>query len=278
MATVPEIVTNKIIEQLDKGVVPWKKPWTGGFPINFVSKRPYSGINVLLLTISPFSSPFWMTYKQAKEKGGYIKKGEKSTLIVYRNTICKKEENEDGEETTKSYSLLRYYNVFNYEQTDGLENPFTEEEANEINPINCCEEVISNFQDKPIIKFEGTQALYSPSTDTIKSPKRQTFISAEAYYSTLFHELIHSTGHSFRLDRTSFKTEFGSEPYAKEELVAEIGASFLCGYCSIENSTLENSAAYIAGWLKKLKDDKRFIISAASLAQKAVNYIQKGEK
>jgi len=272
-----EIVTKQIMEKLEAGVIPWQKPWIGSdTPKNLISKKGYRGINLLLLAYSGFTSPYWITFKQCGKLGGQIKKGEKGTIIVFWKIINKKDK--DGEIIEdKHTSLLRYYRVWNTEQCeiDSKKVPVTEVEGAEFNPIERCEEIVSKMQLKPEIVFKENRAVYYPSKDLVNMPKPESFVTPEEYYSTLFHELAHSTGHRDRLDRKSLISyaPFGSSEYSKEELVAEITASFLCGVSNIENKTLDNSTSYIAGWLKKLKDDPKMVVLSAGQAQKASDFI-----
>lgn len=270
------IVTDRIIELLEQGTIPWSKCWSspeGGLPRNFISKKPYRGINSFLLAFAPYESPYWISFKQAKDLGGSVKKGEKSTLVVFWKIVKK---TEDGIE--KSIPLLRYYRVFNLDQCDIPEGKIPETQQVqefEHNPLDQCEGVIQGMQSRPEIKHEGSQAYYKPSTDEVTMPPRERFQDAESYYATLFHELAHSTGHSSRLNREGIKSvaSFGSADYSREELIAEMTSSFLCGVCEIENSTIQNSAAYLQGWIKKLKGDSKLIVQAAGKAQRASDYI-----
>lgn len=270
------IITDRIIELLEEGVVPWSKCWSspaGGVPQNFISKKPYRGINAFLLAFAPYQSPYWMTFKQAKDLGGSVKKGEKSTLVVFWKLLKK---TEDGEE--KSIPLLRYYRIFNLEQCDIPEDKIPETQQVEEfdnDPLEQCEAVVSQMKDCPEIRHEGFRAYYKPSVDQVTMPEREHFHDSEAYYATLFHELSHSTGHKSRLNRDGIKSisAFGSEDYSKEELIAEMSSSFLCGACGIENSTIERSAAYLQSWLKVLKSDSKMIIQAAGKAQKSADFI-----
>jgi antirestriction protein ArdC len=268
-----EIVTDKIIAALESGTAPWRKPWTAGLPKNAISKRPYSGINALLLSMAPYADNRWLTMKQANEKGGRIRKGEKSTLIIFWKQNPIKAENDNGAEIEKVIPLLHYYLVFNVDQCEGLNLPTPETKA--INPIAEAEAIITNMPNKPSVGFDGgDRAFYRPLSDSIHLPKRDCFESAGEYYSTLFHQLGHGTGHSSRLNRPALAevAPFGSETYSREELVAEFAAAFLCGQAGIQ-TTIDNSASYINGWLKKLRSDKKLAIIAASQGQKAADYI-----
>jgi antirestriction protein ArdC len=275
MPNVYEIVNNRILELLEQGTVPWRKPWNAatGMPKNLSSKKEYRGVNVFLLSCMPYSSPYWLTYKQATEKGGKVRKGEKSTLVVFWKLLAAGETGET--EATGKVPLLRYYNVFNLEQCEGIETPDPGETVNQFDPIDKAADIISGMPLKPEVKYGGNRAYYSPVLDYIQLPHLHTFESPEEYYNTMYHELVHSTGHANRLGRKSILESFyfGSHEYSKEELVAEMGAAFLSGYSGIENRTIENSAAYIKGWLSALKGDKKLLVLAAAQAQKAADYI-----
>jgi len=283
--SVYEIVTQKIIEQLENKVIPWKQPWnTQGFwPCNLISKRPYHGINVFLLAIQGYNNSYWVTYKQARENGGYVKKGEKSTIVVYWNFIevpKKKDEifkNESIEdiEDKEVIPFLRYYNVFNISQIEGLGSLIPEEESKQINfnPIKKCEDILKKYKDKPEIKFEGTRCFYNPAKDFVNIVDPDRFDSPELYYATFFHELIHSTGHKNRLNRKIRDNFNDMGEYGMEELVAEMGTSFLCNIAGISGETIDNTVGYIDGWLKQIRKNPKIVVFAASKAQKAVDYI-----
>lgn len=279
-----EEVTNKILKALDEGTVPWNKTWKidGRAHQNLISKKPYRGMNVWLTSLSAmqhgFSSPYWLTFKQAKSIGGNVKLHEKGTMITFWKFSDYKVENEEGEEETKTSAILRYYTVFNLDQCENIDPEKIPEALKEEDhdPIDCCEEVVRNYPPvAPRIYFKGDRACYNPVADDINLPKIGRFESPEAYYSTLFHELTHSTGHETRLKRDGVTERhfFGDHGYGCEELVAEMGAAFLCGHCGIEKVTLENSAAYIDGWRKKIKEDKKMVVKAAAKAQKAADFI-----
>jgi len=272
-----EQVTARIMEMLETGTVPWKKPWssTGGAR-NLVSKKPYRGINQFLLNCSPYSSPYWLTFNQARQKGGSVNKGEKSTAVVFWKWLDGKAvPDEDDNSTSGKVPLLRYYNVFNLEQIDGITAPVEEQPINPFSPIEQAEQIIRNMPHRPYIMYGGDRACYSPKLDNVKLPNQVAFKSPEEFYSTAFHELAHATGHSSRLSRKGIlePSYFGSHDYSQEELVAEFGASMLCGFAGIEQQTLENSAAYIQGWLKVLKNDQKLAIMAAGQAQRAADFI-----
>ena len=268
-----EIVSNQIIEQLDKGTVPWHKPWKDiGLPSNLISRKPYSGINVFLLAFQPYEQPYWLTMKQGNSLGGKVRKGEKSTMITFWKFLDKKDEN--GK--TSKIPLLRYYRVFNIAQFDGLKLPkYATEQPREFDPIESAEAIVKGYPEAPPIGHGGDRAYYKPSSDQIQMPVQEAFQSPEAYYSTLFHEMGHSTGHSSRLNRglDSNLAPFGSEDYSKEELVAEFCSAFLSAESGINQDGIAQSAAYIASWRKRLADDPKLVIGAASKAQRAANWI-----
>ena len=277
--SVYDIVTDKILSLLEEGTVPWRKPWkSSGGPRNLLSNREYRGINSFLLNCSPYSSPYWLTYRQATQKGGHVRKGEKSMLVVFWKFIEQKEKDDDSASPGSPQGkvpLLRYYRVFNLDQVEGIDPPADEQPINPFTPIEQAEQIIENMECKPTIQYGGDRAAYSPSLDLIKLPERTAFSSPEEFYSTAFHELAHATGHASRLARKGVTepSYFGSHSYSQEELVAEFGASMVCGVCGIEQQTIENSASYISGWLKVLKGDKRLAVIAAGQAQKAADLI-----
>lgn len=272
-----EIVTNRIIEELEKGVIPWEKPWTGirSGAFNRVSKKPYSLLNQMLLK----HTGEYATFKQWQNLGGRIKKGAKSEIVVFWKILQVEEEKENGEKENKNVPVLRYFNVFHISQVDGVEPlkiPFSD-----VEPIEGAEKIIKDYVNREHINFEecaNDKAYYSPSRDCVVVPKKEQYKFINEYYSTTFHELVHSTGHKSRLDRltTGANAAFGSETYSKEELVAEIGSANIMNLLGIETTkTFRNTVAYIQSWLQVLKNDNRFIVSAASKAEKAVDYILK---
>jgi antirestriction protein ArdC len=265
-------VTERVIQALEEGTVPWRKPWSAaGVPVNVRTGRPYRGVNVLLLGLTEHSDPRWGTYKAMRECGGQVRKGEKATAIVLWKPVTRKGENENGELSEHGYLLARCYNVFNAEQCDGLpELELSDQSEYVVN--DRAEEVINGYKSGPALLHGGDRACYSPAKDLVRMPEPESFSSSPEYYQTLFHELIHSTGHESRLARLE-PALFGSDPYAKEELIAELGASMLAGLIGLETSAGENSAAYIANWLEALRNDRKLIISAAAAAQKASDRI-----
>ena len=275
MPTVPEIITESILKQLEQGVTPWRKPWSTSIPRNLISKKPYRGLNVFLLATQGYGSPYWVTFNQAKQLGAHVRKGEKSTLVSFwKFNEYAKENRETGETENKTSVLLRYYRVFNIAQCDGLKALYGDDHK-PVNPIEECESIANRMPKSPRIE-QHSHAFYRSSADMVGMPSRNCFESPEAYYSTLFHELTHSTGHVSRLNRfaeNSTDHQFGSESYSKEELIAEMGAAMLTGIAGISHATLSNSASYLQAWINRLKSDSRLIISAASHAQKAADYI-----
>jgi antirestriction protein ArdC len=270
-----QIITDRILEQLKKGVIPWKKPWKAGdeTPRNFISKKPYRGINYLLLSNLGYKHPYYLTYKQAVSKGEKVRKGEKGYPIVFWKFI-RVEDEDTGRK--KNVPMLRYYTVFNIEQCDDISLPQVDgEEKPEFTPIEQCERVVKDMQNPPAIRENGgDQAVYFPSRDEIEIPKREQFNKPERFYSVLFHELSHSTGHQKRLNRTfGTSKSHKDKTYSKEELVAEMGASFLCGHCGIDTETVEDSASYIKSWLTAFQDDPKMVVSCAGKAQKAADYV-----
>lgn len=261
-------ITDKIIAKLEEGTVPWHQPW--GMAVNLKSGKSYTGINSLILGMAGYESKFWGTYNQIKALGGHVKKGSKAQTIIYWGLVEKKEINEEtGEkEVVRRFPILKTFKVFNFEQTADLIEPKVDTEVVNVDSI------IDGYEDCPVIDYGGDRAYYRPSTDSIGMPPRGNFDSDKKFASTLFHEIIHSTGHESRLNRDGLKNiNFGSQNYSQEELVAELGAAFLCNQVGIVEHTIDNSASYIAGWLKVLKNDKKMIVFAAAQAQKAADRI-----
>ena len=272
-----QIITDRLIAILEAGAVPWRKPWNYGDeigPLNLVSRKHYQGINCFLLACTTFSSPYWLTYRQAEQLGGNVRKGEKGSPVIFWKMYEK--EDAAAEDGKKRLPILRYYTVFNVEQCENITSP----EPNiatwhEHNPIEAAEAIQLAMPNRPTVEIGGARACYSPLRDHVQIPELFRYECAEEYYCTLFHELAHATGHQSRLNRDSVtgKHFFGDAVYSREELVAEMTAAFLCGHCGIENATIHNSAAYIQSWLKALRGDKRLAITAAAQAQKAADYI-----
>ena len=268
-------VTNKIIADLERGNLTRLQPWQAGHKAGPVSRplhaggKAYRGVNVLMLWAAAmekgYNCPLWLTYKQAAELGGQVRKGEKGSLVVYANTFTKTGTDDKGAEVETEIPFMKGYTVFNGEQVDGLPAHFyatvTPPNA-DIKPLDAAERL-----------HGGSSAFYSPSRDIVQMPELQTFRDAESYAATLCHELTHATRHETRLNRDLGRKRFGDAGYAMEELVAEIGAAFLCADLGITPETRDDHAAYIQSWLKVLKDDKRAIFTAASHAQKAADYL-----
>ena len=273
-----QIVTDEIIKKLDAGTVPWRQPWVGGeMPQNFITKRPYGGINAFLLWCSEYPHPYWLTFNQCVKAGGSVKKGEKGTLVVFwkKFPMVKVTNEKTGEEEDKVGFMLRYFKVFNVSQCDGLTIP-VKEARKTISPIVKCDALMIGYTDRPEVAVGGQRATYNTKTDVVNIPEQKSFHKDEQFYATLFHEFTHSTGAAKRLNRKGVAGEhkiFGSEDYSKEELIAEFGSAFLCAHAGIMPTTLADSASYIDHWKKELQADSRLLVSAASQAQKAANYI-----
>jgi antirestriction protein ArdC len=300
-----ESVTERILAELEAGVVPWRKPWVGGGPINVRNGRAYRGINVFLLALQARSDPRWGTYnamreaavRQAIKEGreivtetttvrgrqrvvvsevvngvrqrfdGGVDRGEKGTSIILWKPVTKRSKQEQGEDSDERYLLLKSYTVFNAEQAVGLAPWEPREYAND--PIERAQEIIDGYTG-PSISYGGSRASYSMMADKVECPSLPQFESSEAFYSTMFHELTHSTGIESRLGR-DMSGFFASIPYSKEELCAEMGAAMLCGVAGIDN--LDQSAAYVGNWLERLRDDRKLVVQAAAQAQRAADYI-----
>ena len=264
-------VTNKIIERLESGIVPWIKP--GALKVsadrNAISKKEYSGINRLILGMSGYSLPIWASFKQWEDLGATVKKGEKGTQVVFYSKIVKGEiKANDTHPDQSTYNLLKTYYVFNADQVEGIEFTKPDPVLTVFNPVPALDDRI--IKTGANIKHEGGRAFYQPGTDSITIPDRSTFLSESHYYATVLHELTHWSGAPHRLDRTKGK-RFADSAYAFEELVAEMGAAFLCADYQIEGEL--QHADYIGNWLTCLKNDNKAIFNAAALAQKAADYI-----
>src|ERR1035437_711201 len=268
------IVNDRIVEQLEQGIVPWKKPWReAGLPMNLISGKKYRGINVMLLGSLGYHQNCFLTFKQVKDLGGSVIKGEKPCPVVF----WKIEEKED-EKTKKlvKIPILRYHSVYNIAQCKKLpENKIPVIEISQNDPIQICEEIVANMAQAPEIKIGKSTAYYSPKYDHICIPPMESFESSEKFYGVLFHELVHSTGHESRLNRKELMKmdPFASKSYSIEELTAEMGACYLNSIAGIDNEGMDNNIAYIKTWLERLQNDKKFIFYASSNAQKAVDFI-----
>jgi len=275
-----DIITAKIIEKLKEGTIPWKKCWLSDIPQNFVTKQPYRGVNKLLTSITPYKNNNWITFIQAKKLGLNIKKGEKGTAVIYfrnRQTTLEDQSTDSGKQSFTGINNRPFcatHHIFNLDQTDYIE---PQEKKHDKKPqiTDRCEAIITKWKDRPEIRNIGNEAFYSYAGDYIQLPKKNAFYSIEEYYSTLFHEAIHSTGHPSRLNRKipERNKQKINDNYSEEELIAEIGASFLCDHAGIINSVIDNQTAYIKNWLKALSNDKTLILKASSLAQQAADYI-----
>jgi len=265
MSKVYDYVLEAIVKRLEEGDIPWKQPWHTSPSINYITRKPYRGINKLLLP----TGGEYLSFKQLTAKKGILKKKSKAHMVVFYSPY---EKEIDGK--IEKLFTLRYYNVYNLNDVEGIESKL---EIHEHNTIEEAETLLQNFSDKPQIEFSGDRAFYNAATDYIRIPELNKFDNPELYYATLFHELTHSTGHLNRLNRKTVSEcdGFGGQRYSKEELIAEIGAAMLCGTVGIESMTIENQTAYIQNWIKALQADKRLIIHAAGAAQKAADYILK---
>ncbi|MBQ2003120.1 MAG: DUF1738 domain-containing protein [Bacteroidaceae bacterium] len=285
-----QIVTDRIIAQLEAGQIPWQKPWINvdkrcELAVSYTTGKPYSLLNQMLLG----EPGEYITYKQCAERGGKVKSGEKSRMVVFWKMLAKdkKDDNgnpvmgKDGKPQKEMIPLLQYYNVFHIRQCDGIEPRHTNlepiEAPDDMMPDETAEEIITGYINRSgvtLVHHLSNRAFYRPSDDMVVLPEFEQFKAAAEYYSTAFHELTHSTGHPKRLNRLDKKASFGSENYSKEELVAEIGASALVNHVGLETeSSFRNNAAYVQNWLTALKNDKRLIVSASGKAEKAVNLI-----
>ena len=268
-----QAITDKVIDLLEQGTVPWVKPWSTVPPLS-IRGTGYRGINHFILSCAPYTDNRWLTFKEISARGGHVIKGEKHWPVVFFKWITK--EQSDGTTEGSTFPILVYYRVFNVEQTEGLELPPVETiEGGEFTPVESAEAIVADMPSPPKVETKGQQACYIPSTDTVEMPAKERFRNEESYYSVKLHELVHSTGHKSRLDRkeVSAPQPFGSADYSKEELVAEMGAAYLCGRAGILETTIDNSVSYIDGWLSKLRKDKKLLVIAAAQAQKAADYI-----
>lgn len=282
-----QTVTNRILEMLEKGEIPWNKPWHGGLEgaISYSTGRPYSLLNQFLLG----KEGEFLTFNQVKAAGGKVRKGAKSHMVVFFKMFVSKEfervkdeqGNEKMEEKEKRVPVLRYYYVFHIDDCEGIKSKLGKKPVCTLQPVEQAEKVLSDYYEREECSLEvklSDKAYYSPSKDEIVIPKLEQYDNAEEYYSTAFHETVHSTGHAKRLNR-DMEGHFGTKDYSKEELVAEMGAAFLLNHCHLDTPKVtKNNAAYIQGWAKQLRSDKKFIVSAASKAEKAVKYIITGER
>lgn len=269
-------VTDRIVQQLEQGVIPWHKPWTGlqSGAISGTTGKPYSLLNQMLLG----RPGEWFTWNQIQKLGGKVRKGEKSSMVVFwKQCPIKEEDPATGQKVERMIPMLKYFNVFHIDQTEGIEAKAIDPEAHDPATDNGADSIIADYLQRSGVKLEhrqGDEAFYSPSADRVVLPLREQFRDMAEYYSTAFHELTHSTGHRSRFDRLSRKAFFGNEEYSREELVAEIGAAALLNHCGIETvGSFKNSTAYIQSWLRALRNDKKMIVSASGAATKAFELI-----
>ncbi|TCZ55775.1 ArdC family protein [Roseicella aquatilis] len=276
-----QAVTDAIVAELEHGLKPWKRPWktTGaGFPLRH-NGQPYRGINTLVLwmtmTAKGYSSPYFMTYKQAASMGAQVRKGEKATTVTYSDTIRRTEEKPDGTQDERSIWFLKSYAVFNAGQIDGLPAHYypTLEPATAAPAERIAHADAFIAHTKADIRLGGERAFYTPNLDYIRMPDMETFVYPEAFYATLAHELGHWTGHPSRLNRETIVKRHSEEARAVEEILAELTAAFTCASLGIDHDLKQDSTAYIGSWLKVLASDKKFIFVAAAHAQRACDFL-----
>ena len=270
-------ITDQILAAMENARTTGRRLWDSqpSLPLNLTTNKPYSGINVLMLWAAGlsrgYSSPYWLTFKQAQTLGGQVRKGEHGTHCVFYKPWESTDTNAaTGETETTRGAVLKFFTVFNLDQIDGIQAP-AQEERQPFTAIADAERILSSSPAR--IAIGGTQAFYRPSDDTIRLPAREAFINAEAFYSVALHEVTHSTGHKTRLDR-DFSGRFGTESYAFEELIAELGSAFLNADLGILNATLPDHADYLSNWIAILKGDKKAILTAAAAASKAHGFIK----
>ena len=271
-----QMITDRMITEMEQGSIPWQKPWMGaGNAISHTTGKPYSLLNQILLG----RPGEYLTYNQACQEGGHVRKGEKAQMVVFWKWLDTKDE-ETGE--IRQVPFLRYYNVFHIDQCEGVIAKRTQTNPNPANPDETAEAIISEYIRREGVALEhqeGDAAFYQPALDRIVLPLLKQFKETAEYYSTAFHEMVHSTGHVKRLARLDATANFGGDAYSKEELVAEIGSAALVNHVGLETGrSFRNSAAYVQNWLQALRNDKRFIVSAAGKAEKAVDFILSSEK
>ncbi len=285
-ADVYQIVTDKVLAMLEAGTVPWRKPWTstgGGSPVSMSSGKTYRGINPFLLICTSmaegYTSPWWGTYDHITKLGGQVRKGQESTLVVLwkRGTKIVTDE-ATKEEVTRAWAVLRYFLVFNADQADGLPDKYKAATVTESDsePIEVCDALTAAYESTlASLAYGGDRAFYSPGRDHVQVPTIKSFANPAEFYSTKFHELTHSSGHSSRLRREGIIEShfFGDELYSREELIAEMGAAMLCGVAGVEQTTLANSASYLGHWMHVLRGDTKIVVAAAAAAQRAADLI-----
>jgi len=266
-------VTEKLLAKIKEGTLPWRKPFASIVPYNFVSKKPYRGVNYWILSFEDFPSGAWGTYKQIKQAGGQVEKGEKGTRIVFWKQITKPDPTKDDPDNTKTFPYMAVYTVFNVAEQTSLELP--SEQVGIFDPFEACTEIVDGYTGKPPVQAKA-RPFYSPKHDYIGMPTDNSFDCMQSKYMVLFHEYAHSTGHPDRLGRFSLAEPdiFGSGSYSQEELVAELSAAMLGQSAGIlGGAELDNSAAYINGWWEVLSKDNKMFVYAAQQAQKATDHI-----
>jgi antirestriction protein ArdC len=278
-------ITNRIVAELEQGTRPWLKPWNAEHAAGRITRplrhngQPYSGINVLMLwseaVAKGYAAPIWMTFKQAQELGAHVRKGEHGSLVVYADRFTKTEtDNATGQDVERQIPFMKGYTVFNVEQIEGLPAHYHATAAPVLDPVQRNTQAEAFFAALAAdIRHGGNMAFYAIGSDHVQMPPFESFRDAESYYATLAHECTHWTRHEKRLARDFGRKRFGDEGYAVEELVAELGSAFLCADLGLTPEPRADHAAYIASWLKVLKDDKRAIFTAASHAQRAADYL-----
>ncbi len=278
-------VTDKIVADLEQGVRPWTRPWNAEHAAGRITRplrhngQPYNGINIVMLwsaaVAQGFAAPIWMTFRQARELGAHVRKGEKGSLVVYANTVTRTAVDDDtGEETEHDIPFMKGYSVFNVEQIEDLPEHYYAKPAPRFETVARIDHAEAFFAaTRADIRHGGTQAYYAVEPDYVRVPPIETFRDAESYYATLAHEVTHWTRHPARLDRSFGRKKWGDEGYAREELVAELGAAFLCADLELALEPRDDHAAYIGSWLEVLKNDKRAIFQAAAHAQRAADFL-----
>ena len=277
-------ITNTIIADLETGVRPWIKPWSAEHLAGRITRplrstgEPYSGVNIILLWAEAvargFTAPTWITFRQALALGGRVRKGEHGSTVVYANRITRTEAGDNGEDVERSIPFLKAYTVFNVDQVEGLPAHFYATASPQLDPVQRIAHADAFFKATGAeIRHGGDQAYYAMEPDYVQVPPFECFEDPESYYATLAHECTHWTRRSSRLDRDFGRKRWGDKGYASEELVAELGAAFLCADLGLELTPRADHASYIDSWLKVLKDDKRFIFAAAAHAQRAADFL-----
>lgn len=277
-------VTNAIVAELEGGIRPWTKPWSAEHLAGRISRplrstgEPYSGINVILLwaeTVARgYTAPIWITFRQALALGGHVRKGEHGSTVVYANRITRTEAGDDGQDVERQIPFLKVYTVFNVDQVEGLPPDFYVVAEPKLDTAQRIDHAEAFFTATGAdVRHGGGQAYYALQPDYVQMPPFECFEDPEAYYATLAHECTHWTRHPTRLNRDFGRKRWGDDGYAREELVAELGAAFLCADLGLELTPRPDHASYIASWLDVLKDDRRFIFTAAAHAQRAADFL-----